>query len=98
MSTSFLRAAKRKTRSEACLFVGENLEDLSRSILPSKSDIIRNINHRRELLSKVQLSKSDWSILFKDVTADVISIWQRGCIPVGVDHNIEDQITKFTQT
>ena len=96
MATSFLRASKRKTRSDACSIVGESVEVLSHSILPSKSDIIRNINYRKDLLNKIRLNQSDWSIIYKEITSELVMIWSRGaCIPVEDEKNIKTKLKKL---
>ena len=98
MATSFLRVPgiKRKTRSESvCPIIGASLEALSHSILPSKSDILRNINHKKENSPKSKFLPSDWKNLYREVKAELIEIWNAGCIPVLEESNIEIKIRRL---
>ena len=95
MSTSFLRVAgtKRKTRSESiCPIIGSNLDAFRPSMLPSKSDILRNINYKKEISQKAKFQSSDWTKLFKEIKSEVIEIWNNGCIPVCDEYSVEIRI------
>ena len=86
---------KRKTRSEDCPIIGGNLEALSHSFLPSKSDVIRNINHRRDLIYKSRLEKSEWSSIFSEVKTELNIIWSKANIPICDEKNLDYHLRKL---